>query len=104
MDAVASAIASKLHQSPKEKRTLGGELVKEKEAQQRGITVLQPEMVGGPLREYRASAVVLNLVECSNSGTFKKASGLALETTLSAPAIPGSPKHDILHARSKMLL
>ena len=72
--------------------------------QQREITVFQPEEVGGPLREYRTSAEMLNFVECSNSGTLKAASSIILETTCSAPTIPGSPKNDILHSWRKVLL
>ena len=46
MDDVASAIAGKLHHGPKEKRTLGGAFVEEKEVQQRRVRVLKLEEVG----------------------------------------------------------
>ncbi len=79
MDDVASATASKLHQCPKEKSALSGTFVEEKEVQQRAITLFQPEEVGGPPREYKASVVALNFIECSNSGTFKAAASSGLE-------------------------
>ena len=104
MDDIASSITSILHHCPKEERAFSGFFVEKEKVQKRGLGRLKLKEVGWPLPESRTSAVVLDLVQSSGSGTFEAASGVSLETAGSAPPIPGGSEDYELHTRGEVFL